>query len=198
MRIAKATATFSRLRSCLWKRSDVSMKTKMRIYRATVIPTLLYASETWRILESDLRRLEAFQMRTLSEIASLRLSQRVPNTIIRKTCDDQPTIKMITRRSRLKWFGHVCRMPDGRLPVRLLTTRIPGTWRVHRSAPKKMWLNSIHDDLIHLKEAYGAAAWHRQWFNLVVDQAQRPDQWLIVTSNAVNGQPTAHGRQRRR
>ena len=61
-RIGKATALFGRLRQAPWERSDISIETKMRVYRAAVIPTLLYGCETWRTLDSDLRRLEVVQM----------------------------------------------------------------------------------------------------------------------------------------
>ena len=45
-RIAKASSAFGRLRSTVWERKGVSLSTKLSVYRAIVLTTLLYASET--------------------------------------------------------------------------------------------------------------------------------------------------------
>jgi len=53
-RIGKATGAFARLRKCLWSQRAISVKTKMRVFNAIVVPTLLYASETWTVLAADI------------------------------------------------------------------------------------------------------------------------------------------------
>ena len=45
-RIAKASSAFGRLRKTVWERRGIKAPTKVKVYRATVIPTLLYACET--------------------------------------------------------------------------------------------------------------------------------------------------------
>ena len=46
-RIAKACAAFGRLCGSIWDRSGIRLDTKLKVYRSVVLPTLLYASETW-------------------------------------------------------------------------------------------------------------------------------------------------------
>ena len=46
-RIQSAASAFGKLRSRLWDQRGIHLKTKMKVYRAIVIPTLLYSSETW-------------------------------------------------------------------------------------------------------------------------------------------------------
>ena len=46
-RIAKASAAFGRLRGSIWDRSGIRLDTKLKVYRSVVLPTLLYACETW-------------------------------------------------------------------------------------------------------------------------------------------------------
>jgi hypothetical protein len=46
-RIAKASSYFGRLRTTVSDRRGVSLQTKLKTYRAIVLPTLLYASEIW-------------------------------------------------------------------------------------------------------------------------------------------------------
>ncbi|WP_353805818.1 hypothetical protein, partial [Acinetobacter baumannii] len=45
-RIAKAAAVMARLNRRVWKNLSLTMKTKLRVYQACVISTLLYGSET--------------------------------------------------------------------------------------------------------------------------------------------------------
>ena len=44
-RIAKASVTFGRLRANIWQRNRIKLDTK--VFKAEVLPTLLYACETW-------------------------------------------------------------------------------------------------------------------------------------------------------
>ena len=45
-RVAKASAAFGRLRGSVWDRSGIRIDTKLKVYKAVVLPTLLYACET--------------------------------------------------------------------------------------------------------------------------------------------------------
>ena len=46
-RLTKATKAFNMLRHIIWYRKSVSVTTRLRIFRAWVLPVLLYGSETW-------------------------------------------------------------------------------------------------------------------------------------------------------
>ena len=48
-RIAKASAAFGRLRGSVWDRSGIRLDTKLKVYKAVVLPTLWYAYETWTV-----------------------------------------------------------------------------------------------------------------------------------------------------
>ena len=50
-RIAKASAAFGRLRGSIWDRSGIRLGTKLKVYRSVVLPTLLYACETWTVYQ---------------------------------------------------------------------------------------------------------------------------------------------------
>ena len=50
VRIAKASAAFGRLRGSIWDRSGIRLDTKLKVYKAVVLPTLFYACETWTVL----------------------------------------------------------------------------------------------------------------------------------------------------
>ena len=67
-RISKAVSVFRALFHPLWKRKRVSVETKTAIYRAAVLPVLLYGSETWVLSVREVHRLESFQMKCLRTI----------------------------------------------------------------------------------------------------------------------------------
>ena len=46
-RISKASSAFGRLREKVWERRGISLETNLKVYRAVVLTTLLYGSETW-------------------------------------------------------------------------------------------------------------------------------------------------------
>ena len=50
-RIGKASATMARLSKWVWENRKLTLATKMCIYRACILSTLLYSSETWTTYE---------------------------------------------------------------------------------------------------------------------------------------------------
>ena len=42
-RITKASAAFGRLRANVWERNGIKLDAKLKVYKAVVLPTLLYA-----------------------------------------------------------------------------------------------------------------------------------------------------------
>ena len=57
-RVAKATAAFGRLTKRLWNNRDVRVETKISVYRAAVVSSLLFGCETWALTSGQIKRLE--------------------------------------------------------------------------------------------------------------------------------------------
>ena len=170
-RIGQAAAAFASLKWCLWKRSNISTKTKIRLFRTLIIPILLYGSETWTLLKPELNKLEVFQMRCLRQILHVSLRDHLRNETIRRRCDQQPTIEEQIQKRRLRWFGHVSRMNNNRLPHRLLFRTRPQQWKIRRAAPRKTWRKQVEEDLkkrrLNLDEARALATDRQAWRQLI-------------------------------
>jgi len=123
----KASYSFWRFKTNLYRRPEISAKTKVRIFLTTVIPTLLFGSECWPILVRQLRRLESFQMRCLRYILGIRFAThgKVTHKSIRLRCNVR-TISDQLRINRLRWLGHLARMDKSRLPLKALFSRLSG------------------------------------------------------------------------
>ena len=146
-RIGKASSAFSRLKSSLFTRNDISIKTKMRVYNCSVIPVLLYGAESWVLSVEDLRKLEVAQMYWLRTILKVSLHDHLRNEVIRERCCQQPEICQLISQSRLRWFGHLCRMENSRLPKQILLSERPPTWKCPSYAPKLNWRQHVMKDI---------------------------------------------------
>ena len=71
-RIGEAVSILARLTARVWTSPKLSAKTKMAVYNACVISTLLYGSDTWTTYAGQERRLNSFHLR------SIRLSWEYP------------------------------------------------------------------------------------------------------------------------
>lgn len=118
-RIAKASAAFGRLKDKVWERRGLKFGTKLSVYRAVVLPTLLYACETWTVYSRHAKQLNAFHMRCLRNLLRIRWQDKVPDIDVLQRAESE-SIHAILLRCHLRWASHVRRMDDSRLPKRLL------------------------------------------------------------------------------
>ena len=118
-RLARASAAFGRLQYTVWERRGISLQTKLKVYRAVVLPSLLYACETWTVYSRHARQLNSFHMRCLRKLLLIKWQDKVPDTEVLQRADMESVHAML-KRAQLRWAGHVCRMDDERLPKRLL------------------------------------------------------------------------------
>ena len=118
-RIARASTAFGRLKDNVWERRGLNLDTKLKVYSAVVLPSLLYACETWTVYSRHAKQLNEFHMRCLRTLLRLTWRDRVPDTEVLQRAKME-SIHAILMHSQLRWAGHVHRMDDCRLPKRLL------------------------------------------------------------------------------
>ena len=58
-RLGKARSVFREMNN-VWRSTQYSINTKLKLYQSCVVSTLLYGSECWRITETDLTKLRSF------------------------------------------------------------------------------------------------------------------------------------------
>ena len=79
VRIGKASKTMARLAARVWDNALLTINTKMKVYQACVLSTLLYGSETWTLYSRQERRLNAFQTRCLRRLLGITWQDRITN-----------------------------------------------------------------------------------------------------------------------
>lgn len=183
VRRAHALAAFHKFDS-VWGNKHLKLPHKMLVYNTFVLPTLLYACETWNITQTHLHSLETAHSACLRHLMGARRSHHVRLEHIRFVCGSPPLQLLITQRM-LQWRGHIERMSDDRLPF-VATYCTPAGGKRPRGKPRQ----SFERTLCTLMEGVGldaATGW---------DEAQDRVKWrakvkgLQVAPPAPRSQPT--------
>ena len=127
-RLQCASHAFFKLRERVFGSSDLTIRTKVLVFKAVVLSILLYGSECWIVYKKHVKALEKFQTRLLRSIMRIKWQNFITNKEIRERANCE-TIENTLARNQLLWLGHVCRMSDGRLPKQILFGELSShTW----------------------------------------------------------------------
>ena len=122
-RIAQATSAFGRLTKRLWKNRNIRLDTKISVYRAAVVTSLLFGCEAWTLKKAHIARLERFHQSCLRRIAKIKWQYYVTNYEVLADCGIT-SIQCMVEGAVLRWTGLVVRMSNDRIPKRLLYSRL--------------------------------------------------------------------------
>ena len=155
----------------LWKRQDISRRTKLRVYNAAVLSVLLYGAESWPLSKSLAKRLHGFDSRALRSLEGIRWHDFVSNVELRRRTT-QPDIRRLAAQRRIRWLGHVLRCPPEH-PTKAILRFDPRAagWRRPEGRPRTRWLDVLRLDLgqvgITLENAPNIAPNRTEWRRLV-------------------------------
>ena len=143
-RLAIATSIMAKLDK-IWKNKNISFPTKMRLYRALVLSTLLYGCESWTMTAETTKRVRTFETKCFRRMLGISWSDRNTNDFVRaqvtsRAGPQEPLLATIKRR-KLTWFGHVTR--HNSLPKTILQGTLEGGRKRGRQA--KSWLDNIKE-----------------------------------------------------
>ena len=122
-RLSKASSSFGRLSKGVRQRHSLRLSTKLQVYRAVVVTTVLHGSETWLLCRKQIRLLERFHQRCLRSTLGIKWQDHVSNEEVLKRAS-LPSIESILLQVQLRWAGHVTRMEDVRMVLHESVTKI--------------------------------------------------------------------------
>ena len=108
---------------------------KIQVYKAVIVPTLLYGAETWVLYRKQIRLLGQFHQRCLRSILGIKWQDHVSKEEVLKGAS-LPSIEPILLQVQLRWAGHVTRMEDVRMPKAVFFSELQEEKR-DRDAPRK-------------------------------------------------------------
>ena len=174
-RLSKARFAFSQL-STIWRSNKYSLKTKLRLYNSNVKSVMLYGSECWRVVQSEMNKVSAFHNTCLRRICKIFWPNRISNEDLFIRTNSRNIVEDIKER-RLRWVGHVMRMDSRRIPKVALRWTPPG--RRGRGRPKTTWRRSMEAELREMGMTWGEAE----------KVAKQRDQWKDCTTVALYPNP---------
>ncbi|KAI8502438.1 hypothetical protein Bbelb_200260 [Branchiostoma belcheri] len=130
-RVGKAASVFRRMNS-IWSATTINLDTKLRLY-SIVLPTAIYASETWKCTAKASRKLDAFHQRNLRRILKVRWQDHITNDEILNRVKSKPLSTIITEK-RMQLAGHILRLPSRRHSKTAMTW-VPHNGRRKRGRP---------------------------------------------------------------
>ena len=109
----------------------VSRNIKIKIYRAVILPVVLYGCETWSLTLWEELRLRMFENRVLRRIFGPKRDEVTGEW--RKLHNEElndlyssPNIVRVIKSRRMRWVGHVARMGERRGVYRVLVGKPEG------------------------------------------------------------------------
>ena len=150
-RLNKARNIFRSLNN-VWKSSQYSKQTKLKLYQSCVLSTLLYGSECWRMTENDLTKLSVFHTKSLRRILRIFWPNKISNEDLLRQCKQENMATILSRR-RWKRIGHVIRK-DRNSINRTAQHWTPEGKRKH-DRPKITWRCSVEGEMKTTKNTWG-------------------------------------------
>ncbi|KAK3788582.1 hypothetical protein RRG08_031238 [Elysia crispata] len=80
-RIAKAAAAVAQLSKGVWTNTQLTLNSKLNVYQACVLSSLLYGSGSWTIYARQENCLESFHIRYLRRILGIKWQDRVTTSL---------------------------------------------------------------------------------------------------------------------
>jgi hypothetical protein len=142
----------------------------MKMYQALVQSILLYGAETWTLNTQQANKLLATEMDFWRRSARKSRKEKVRNVTIREVMEVGKNILEVIEEKRLRWFGHVKRMPGNRMPRKILEWEPEGTRR--REIPKQRWINGIRRSMTNHGLTKEDTRDEDRWRNLVLGEGK--------------------------
>ena len=153
-RIGKASGAMN-LMNNVWRNCSISISTKIRLYIATVFTVVTYGCECWSTTKDDIQRLEVFHQRCIRRILRIRWFYFISNEEVLARAKIRSLQSYISEK-RLRWFGHLTRMPPERLSSYILDwTPKHGSRSV--GMPRRTWTGTIEEDIEEMTWIKGMA-----------------------------------------
>ena len=126
------------------KSRDIALPTKVRLVKAMVFPVVMYGCESWTVMISKHRRIDAFKLWYWRGLLRVPWIARRSNQSILKETSPGCSLEGLMLKLKLQYFGHLMQIADS-LGKTLVLGGIEG--RRRRGWQRMRWLDDITDSM---------------------------------------------------
>ena len=98
------------------KSRDITLLTKVRLFKAMVFPVVMYGCESWTIKKAERRGIDAFEVRCWRGLLRVPWTARRSNQSILKEISPECLLEGVMLRLKLQYFGHLIGRATGKDP----------------------------------------------------------------------------------
>ena len=139
-----AISTYNKMKNILENRKT-SIPTKKRIFKCYIESVLLYNSELWTMTKKLNDEIDVFQRNQIRRALNIRWQDKMTNTELYRLIGLKP-VSQIVKERRLRWFGHVNRLPDT-TPARIALEEATRKVKKPRGGQKMTWPKMMENEL---------------------------------------------------
>ena len=126
------------------KSRDITLLTKVRLFKAVVFPVVMYGYESWTIKKAEGQRIDAFELGCGRRLLRVPWTARRSNQSILKEISPECSLEGLMLKLKLQSFGHLMRRTDS-LEKTLMLGKTGG--RRRRGRQRMRWLDGITDSM---------------------------------------------------
>ena len=91
----------------IFKSRDITLSTKVYLFKAIVFPVVMYGYESWTIRKAEHRRIDAFELWCWRRLLKVPWTSRRSNQSILKEISPGISLEGMMLKLKLQYFGHL-------------------------------------------------------------------------------------------
>ena len=121
----------------IFKSKDITLPTKVCIVKAMVFPVVMYPCESWAVKKVERGRIDAFELWCWRRLRVPWTARRSNQSILKEISPDY-SLKGLTLKLKLQYFGHLMRRADSSLEKTLMLGKIERRRRRGRQRMRRL------------------------------------------------------------
>ena len=128
----------------MFKSTDITLPTKVRLVKAMVFPVVVYGCESWTIKKAECQRTDAFELWCWRRLLRVPWIKRRSNQSILKEISPEYSLEGLMLKLKLQYFVHLMWRTDS-FEKTLMLGKIEG--RKRRGRQRMRWLDGITNSM---------------------------------------------------